>query len=110
MEKALKPKISGTICLILGIAFAIVGLYYYHMQYLCYEYTPLQFILAFVVCLGGVLLSLPLSKNAGKKKKVKNAVITALQTVEKVQRELGFLSYMWYNVNGDENVGRKEKF
>ena len=32
------------------------------------------------------------------------------QTVEKVQRELGFLSYMWYNVNGDENVGRKEKF
>ena len=35
---------------------------------------------------------------------------TTFQTVEKVQRELGFLSYMWYNVNGDENVGRKEKF
>lgn len=34
----------------------------------------------------------------------------SFQTVEKVQRELGFLSYMWYNVNGDENVGRKEKF
>jgi uncharacterized membrane protein YadS len=48
------------------------------MQYLCYEYTPLQFILAFAVCLGGALLSLPLSKNTEKKKTVKNAVITAL--------------------------------
>ena len=36
--------------------------------------------------------------------------VRLFQTVEKVQRELGFLSYMWYNVNGDENVGRKEKF
>ena len=36
--------------------------------------------------------------------------LESFQTVEKVQRELGFLSYMWYNVNGDENVGRKEKF
>ena len=36
--------------------------------------------------------------------------VGSAQTVEKVQRELGFLSYMWYNVNGDENVGRKEKF
>ena len=60
MKKALKPKILGTICLILGIAFAIVGLYYYHMQYLCFEYTPLQFFLGFVVCLGGALLSIPL--------------------------------------------------
>mgnify|MGYP002516333573 CR=1 FL=1 len=42
MKKDLKTKISETICLVLGIAFAIVGLYYYHMQYLCFEYTPLQ--------------------------------------------------------------------
>lgn len=79
MKKLFQKKIvSDIICLFLGVALTIVGLYYFHMQYLCYEYTPLQFILAFVVCLGGVLFSLPLSKNAGKKKKVKNAVITAL--------------------------------
>ena len=78
MKKSLKSKISGAICLVLGIAFAIVGLYYFHMQYLCYEYTPLQFILGFVVCLGGALLSVPLSKKTEKKKTVLNAVFTAL--------------------------------
>ena len=78
MEKKLKTKISETICLIMGIAFAIVGLYYFHMQYLCYEYTPLQFILGVVVCLGGALLSIPLSKKTDKKKTVLNAVLTAL--------------------------------
>ena len=78
MKKILKEKAPKTICLILGIAFAVVGLYYYHMQYLCFEYTPLQFILGFVVCLGGALLSIPLSKKADKKKKALNAVLTAL--------------------------------
>ena len=78
MKKTLKAKISEAICLVLGIAFAIVGLYYFHMQYLCFEYTPLQFILGFVVCLGGALLSIPLSKKTDKKKKVLNAVLTAL--------------------------------
>ena len=48
------------------------------MQYLCYEYTPLQFILAVVVCLGGALLSLPLSKNLVKKKRFISSVVTAL--------------------------------
>ena len=79
MKKAFKNKtVFDIIFLLFGIVITIVGLYYFHMQYLCYEYTPLQFILAFVVCLGGALLSLPLSKNADKKKKTKNAVITAL--------------------------------
>ena len=78
MKKALKPKILGTICLILGIAFAIVGLYYFHMQYLCFEYTPLQFILGVVVCLGGALLSIPLRKSADKKKTALKAVLMAL--------------------------------
>ena len=78
MKKTLKIKISEAICLVLGIAFAIVGLYYFHMQYLCFEYTPLQFILGFVVCLGGALLSIPLSKKADKKKTVIKAVLTAL--------------------------------
>ena len=78
MKKNLKAKIPETICLVFGIAFAIVGLYYYHMQYLCYEYTPLQFILGFVVCLGGALLSIPLNKKADKKKTALNAVLTAL--------------------------------
>ncbi len=73
-----KKKISGIIGLVLGIALSIVGLYYFHMQYLCYEYTPLQFILAVVVCLGGALLAIPLNKKANKKKIVENAVVTAL--------------------------------
>ena len=73
-QKKIIPEI---ICLISGIALSIVGLYYFHMQYLCYEYTVLQFILAVVVCLGGALLSIPLSRNAGKKKTIINAVITA---------------------------------
>ncbi len=77
MKKNFKTKLSGIIFLVLGVAFAIVGLYYYHMQYLCFEYTPLQFILGFVVCLGGALLSIPLNKKANKKKKALNAALTA---------------------------------
>ena len=30
------------------------------------------------------------------------------QTVEKVQRKLGFFAIIWYNIVGDENAGRKE--
>ena len=78
MKKNFKAKMFETIILVLGIAFAIVGLYYYHMQYLCFEYTPLQFILAFVVCLGEALLSILLSKKTDKKKTSLNAVLTAL--------------------------------
>lgn len=79
MKKQLQKKIiPEIICFVLGICLTITGLYYFHMQYLCYEYTPLQFILGFVVCLGGALLSLPLNRKSDKKKTVKNAVITAL--------------------------------
>ncbi len=79
MKKVFKNKmITDIICLVSGIVLSLVGLYYYHMQYLCYEYTPLQFILGFVVCLGGALLSIPLSKNANKKKKIASSAITAL--------------------------------
>ncbi len=78
MKETLKNQIFGTIFLVLGIVFSIVGLYYYHMQYLCFEYTPLQFILGFVVCLGGALLSIPLNKKSDKKKKALNAVLTAI--------------------------------
>lgn len=78
MKETLKNQIFGTIFLVLGIVFSIVGLYYYHMQYLCFEYTPLQFILGFVVCLGGALLSIPLNKKSAKKKKALNAVLTAI--------------------------------
>ncbi len=78
MKKIFQKKIiPEIICLISGIVLSIVGLYYFHMQYLCYEYTVLQFILAVVVCMGGALLSIPLSKNTEKKRTVKNAVITA---------------------------------
>ena len=77
MKKTLKAKISEAICLVFGIAFSIIGLYYFHMQYLCYEYTPLQFILGLVVCLGGALLSIPLNKKTDKKKTVLSAVMTA---------------------------------
>ena len=44
------------------------------------------------------------------KKTASNDKLWVQQTVEKVQHMLGFLSYMWYNVYGDKNVGRKEKF
>ncbi len=78
MKKVFKNKmITDIICLVSGIVLSLVGLYYYHMQYLCFEYTPLQFILGFVVCLGGALLSIPLSKNANKKKKIASSAITA---------------------------------
>ena len=77
MKKNQGKIISNIICLISGTALAVVGLYFFHMQYLCYEYTPLQFVLGVVTCLGGALLSLPLSKNADKKKIVLNAVLTA---------------------------------
>ena len=78
MKETLKNQIFGTFFLVLGILFSIVGLYYYHMQYLCFEYTPLQFVLGFVVCLGGALLSIPLNKKSAKKKKALNAVLTAI--------------------------------
>lgn len=55
-------KIKGILCLISGIVLSLVGLYFFHMQYLCYRYTPLLFILALVVCLGAELLSLPISE------------------------------------------------
>ena len=75
-----KLKIFEVIYLIVGAVLSILGLYYFHMQYLCYEYTPLQFILAVVVCLGCALLSLPLSPKDNKKKTAKNAFATALIT------------------------------
>lgn len=75
-----KLKIFEVIYLVVGAVLSILGLYYFHMQYLCYEYTPLQFILAVVVCLGCALLSLPLSPKDNKKKTAKNALATALIT------------------------------
>ena len=79
MKKEYQKKITAEIiCFVSGVALSIIGLYYYHMQYLCYEYTPLQFIIAAAVCIGGALLSVPIGKNSEKKKTVKNAVVTAL--------------------------------
>ena len=69
MKKNLKSKICGTIFLVLGMAFAIVGLYYYHMQYLCFEYTPLQFILGVGFPLGERYFPYPLAKKQIKRKK-----------------------------------------
>ncbi len=55
-------KIFQIIQFVLGVAFSIAGLYFFHKQYLCYDYTPLLFILAVTVCLGAALLSLPITK------------------------------------------------
>lgn len=55
-------KIFQILQLIFSVVLSIVGLYFFHKQYLCYEYTPLLFILAVVVCLGVGLLSLPITK------------------------------------------------
>ena len=79
MKTAFRKKtISAILALISGVVLSIVGLYYYHLQYLCYEYTVLQFILAAVVCLGGALLSVPFNKGGDKKKSLLNATVTAL--------------------------------
>ena len=82
MEKIKNSKkiICEILCFVLGIACSLIGLYYYHFQYLCYRYTPLLFILAIVVCLGSALLSLCISvaKNKDKKAKIKNSVFPAL--------------------------------
>ena len=82
MEKIKNSKkiICEILCFVLGIACSLIGLYYYHFQYLCYHYTPLLFILAIVVCLGSALLSLCISvaKNKDKKAKIKNSVLSAL--------------------------------
>lgn len=48
--------------LVSGLALSIAGLYFFHKQYLCFEYTPLLFILAVVVGLGVGLLSFSICK------------------------------------------------
>ncbi len=73
-----KQTLTKIIYFVLGIVLSIVGLYYFHMQYLCYGYTPLLFILAVAVCIGGALLSIPTNRKPDKKKTVKNAIFTAL--------------------------------
>ena len=82
MEKIKNSKkiICEILCFVFGIVCSLIGLYYYHFQYLCYHYTPLLFILAIVVCLGSALLSLCISvaKNKDKKAKIKNSVFSAL--------------------------------
>ena len=79
MKKSVNKKLLlQLISLITGIVFSIVGLYFYHMQYLCYEYTVLQFVLALVVCIGGALLAMPLSIGKGKKKTALTAVVSGL--------------------------------
>ncbi len=71
-------KLTDILCLISGTAVSVTGLYFFHMQYLCYRYTPLLFILAAVVCLGNQLLSLPISR---KKKNFRAAVTKALSVL-----------------------------
>ena len=75
-----KKNIVEILCLVFGIACSLIGLYYYHFQYLCYSYTPLLFILAVVVCLGSALLALCISvaKNKDKKAKIKNSLLSTL--------------------------------
>lgn len=64
--KKMLPKI---LCLALGIVMSVVGLYLYHPQYLCYEYTPLLFILGAVSALGCGLISVPVFACEGVSKK-----------------------------------------
>ena len=79
MKKTFQKQIKNKIIyFVLGIVLSMVGLYYFHMQYLCYEYTPLLFILAVAVCIGGALLSIPSRQKPDKKKTVVNAAVTAL--------------------------------
>ena len=78
MKKELqKSTLQGAICLLAGVAVSLTGLYFYHQQYLCYEYTPLLFILAVSVWLGIAVLALPLNQKAGVKKAITKSLIIA---------------------------------
>ena len=85
MEKIKNSKkiICEILCLVLGIAMSVVGLYFYHPQYLCYEYTPLLFILGVVSALGCGLISVSIniSKSNSKKQIVLKAFSVALFVV-----------------------------
>ena len=85
MEKIKNSKkiICEILCLVIGIAMSVVGLYFYHPQYLCYEYTPLLFILGVVSALGCGLISVPIhiSKSNSKKQIVLKASLVALLVV-----------------------------
>ncbi len=78
--KSNKKFICEILCLVLGVVLSIVGLYFYHQQYLCYEYTALLFILGVAVSLvtGLFPLVLGIAQNKEKKVKIKNVVVTSL--------------------------------
>lgn len=75
-----KKNVIEVICLVSGIVLSMVGLYFYHMQYLCYEYTPLLFILGAVVCIGNALLTglYSFKKNPAKKHITKNVIVDVI--------------------------------
>ena len=73
-------NIIKPIVVLFSLALIIVGLYFYHQQYLCFEYTPLQFILGALVAIVGAVISAMLftQKKLGKKKTVLFSVLTAV--------------------------------
>ena len=80
MKKLFKnKKVTDILSLIFGAVISLIALYFYHQQYQCYRYTPLQFILALAVCLGAMILSLPISeKNKNRRSVIIKAVVTAV--------------------------------
>ena len=64
---------------IISLALMMVGLYFFHQQYLCYEYTPLLFILGVLVALVGAIPTALICSLKGISKK-RTALFSALAT------------------------------
>lgn len=85
MKKIFKGKLFLRILLlVLGVGLSVTGLYLYHQQYLCFEYTPLLFILGVVVSLGCALIASAVRLNSGDTKKqiaLKSVLVAAVVAV-----------------------------
>ena len=86
MKKPMKrdmKSIGKVILLIFSVALSVLGLYLFHQQYLCYEYTPLLFILGAVFSIGTTIfsVSLCLRREWSKKWIVLVGVLTAVASL-----------------------------
>lgn len=83
MERSRKKnvvKIVQPIIVLFLFVLSVVGLYFYHQQYLCFEYTPLLFILGVLVAVVGAVISVTIGnlKQWEKKKTVISCVLSAV--------------------------------
>ncbi len=80
IQKKNVMSVVKTVIVIFAFVLSIVGLYFYHQQYLCFEYTPLQFILGALVSVVGAAISVPIGilRKWNKKKIIIFFMLTAV--------------------------------